>query len=125
MYDSGKIIAGLVIFIILITFPFWYNHGKASIAPDRVLPKDQKECVEEISYMTSSHMQLLNDWRTSVVRDTNRIYKNKKGKTFSMSLTNTCLDCHSSKADFCDKCHNYLAVVPYCWECHLTEKGNP
>ncbi len=125
MYDSGKIITGLVIFFILITFPFWYNHGKASTAPDRVLPKDKKECVEDISYMRSSHMQLLNNWRTFVVRKADRIYTNGEGKSFNISLTNTCLDCHTSKADFCDKCHNYAAVAPYCWTCHLTEKGNP
>ena len=29
-----------------------------------------------------------------------------------MSLTRTCMDCHSNKAEFCDRCHNYLAVRP-------------
>ena len=36
-----------------------------------------------------------------------------------MSLTNTCLGCHSNKAQFCDQCHNYLEVTPYCWDCHV------
>ena len=40
-----------------------------------------------------------------------------KRKAFVMSLSNTCLDCHSNKADFCDKCHNYASVRPYCWDC--------
>lgn len=123
MYDQGKITAGLVIFLILITFPFWYNRGKASTTPERLYPKDQKACVEATNYMKASHMQLLNNWRDNVVRIANRSYTNKNGKTFKMSLTDTCLDCHSSKADFCDKCHNYLGVLPYCWDCHLTEKG--
>jgi hypothetical protein len=36
-----------------------------------------------------------------------------------MSLSNTCLDCHSNKAEFCDRCHNYASVSPYCWDCHI------
>ena len=28
-----------------------------------------------------------------------------------MSLSNTCLDCHSNKAEFCDRCHNYASVT--------------
>jgi hypothetical protein len=36
-----------------------------------------------------------------------------------MSLTNTCLDCHPNKDTFCDRCHNYMAVSPYCWDCHI------
>ena len=29
-----------------------------------------------------------------------------------------CLDCHKNKSNFCDKCHDYMGVKPYCWECH-------
>ena len=29
-----------------------------------------------------------------------------------MSLSNTCLDCHSNKAEFCDNCHTYASVKP-------------
>jgi hypothetical protein len=34
----------------------------------------------------------------------------------------TCLECHSNKTKFCDQCHNYLDVQPYCWDCHLVPK---
>ena len=54
-------------------------------------------------YMRAEHMQLLDLWRESVVRQTDRVYTNPKGKQFVMSLSNTCLDCHSNKADFCDR----------------------
>jgi hypothetical protein len=69
--------------------------------------------------MRAEHMQLLDLWRESVVRQADRVYTNPKGKQFVMSLSNTCLDCHSNKADFCDKCHNYASVRPYCWDCHI------
>jgi hypothetical protein len=73
-------------------------------------------------YMKMEHMQLLNEWRDTVVRDAKRIFVNSSGKEFNMSLTNTCLDCHEEKAEFCDKCHNYASVSPYCWECHIDPK---
>ena len=70
-------------------------------------------------YMKAEHMQLLDVWRDSVVREGQRIYVNPEGKEFNMSLSNTCLDCHSNKAEFCDRCHHYASVRPYCWSCHI------
>ncbi|QTA84866.1 sulfate reduction electron transfer complex DsrMKJOP subunit DsrJ [Desulfonema magnum] len=122
MYDKGKIVAGLVIFVIIATFPFWYNIGKAAPAPELKLTdkaKAEKECVMSVTDMKAGHMQLLDEWRDEVVRSANRLYVNSKGKSFNMSLSNTCLDCHSNKADFCDKCHDYASVRPYCWDCHI------
>jgi hypothetical protein len=124
MYDKGKIMTGLVIFLFLVTFPFWYHVilGKAATAPELVLTekaKAEKECVMAKEEMKAGHMQLLDEWRDKVVRNADRVYVNTKGKTFEMSLSNTCLDCHSNKAEFCDRCHNYASVNPYCWTCHI------
>jgi hypothetical protein len=112
----------LVIFFIIVLFPFWYNRGKAVPPPELKLTekaKAAKECVRSTDYMRSEHMRLLDLWRESVVREDDRIYTNPQGKQFVMSLSNTCLDCHSNKAEFCDKCHNYASVRPYCWDCHI------
>jgi hypothetical protein len=106
----------------IVLFPFWYNRGKAVPPPEVKLTeqaKAAKECVLAKDYMRAEHMQLLDLWRESVVRQADRVYTNPKGKQFVMSLSNTCLDCHSNKADFCDKCHNYASVRPYCWDCHI------
>ncbi len=122
MNDKNKIIAGLIIFGVIITFPLWYNMGKASPVPEPELTttaKAAKQCVRETEYMTAEHMQLLDVWRDSVVRYGKRIYVNSSGKEFDMSLSNTCLDCHSNKAEFCDRCHTYASVDPYCWDCHI------
>ena len=35
------------------------------------------------------------------------------------SLQNGCMKCHTSKVKFCDTCHEYASVKPYCWDCHL------
>jgi hypothetical protein len=122
MNDRNKIIAGLIVFLALFTFPVWYNLGKAAPAPELKLTdkaKEAKTCVMSTEYMRSHHMQVLDLWRHSVVRNAERTFVNAEGKEFNMSLSNTCLDCHSNKADFCDKCHNYASVTPYCWDCHI------
>ena len=129
MYDGGKIVVGLVIGIGLLLFPFFYNAGKAAKTPERELTAKAKEaevCVEPKSYMTTQHMKLLDRWRNEVVRDAERIYASSTGKMYDKSLQNTCLDCHSNKSKFCDQCHNYMGVTPYCWDCHLEpDEGQP
>jgi len=134
MYDSGKIIAGLAVFVVLAMFPFLSNIGKASAKPEPKTDtpvilqweKDygKKECVESREFMRTEHMQMLNDWRDSVVRDNDRKYVSKSGREFQKSLQNTCMNCHSNKKKFCDECHNYMAVKPYCWTCHIAPKEN-
>ncbi|MEE9442324.1 MAG: sulfate reduction electron transfer complex DsrMKJOP subunit DsrJ [candidate division Zixibacteria bacterium] len=120
MYDSGKVIIGLVIFLILITFPMWYNvaTGEAENVPELEKPVKGDACVADTEYMRSFHMDVLNQWRDAVVRDGQRIYTAPDGRKFNMSLTHTCLDCHASRKNFCEKCHTYLKVTPYCWDCH-------
>jgi hypothetical protein len=39
-----------------------------------------------------------------------------------MSLSNTCLACHDGQEKFCNACHKYLAVKPFCWDCHFDPK---
>lgn len=122
MNDKNKIIAGLIVFVVVVTFPIWFNMGKAAPVPEPELSaeaKAAKVCVRETAYMTAEHMQLLDEWRESVVREGKRVYVNSSGKEFNMSLSNTCLDCHSNKAEFCDRCHTYASADPYCWDCHI------
>lgn len=125
MNDGGKIIAGLIVGLGLVTFPFWYNIGSAAYkTPELKLPPKSKAeaCIEKTEWMRAEHMQLLDTWRDSVVRDGNRVYTTKSGGHVEMSLQKTCMDCHDSKKDFCDKCHDAAAVAPYCWDCHIAPK---
>lgn len=126
MNEKKWIILGLVIFVGLFSFPLWYNlllkPGTAAPAPELVLTEKAQaagQCVRSLDYIRTGHMQLLDLWRHSVVRNGQREYINPDGKTFTMSLSNTCLDCHSNKTEFCDRCHNYASVRPYCWDCHI------
>jgi hypothetical protein len=104
MYDSGKIIAGLVIFVLFVTIPVWYNRGSAGAVPKLELPKDAKTCVLPAA---------------EVLRDGKRETLTVEGKQYPKSLMLNCMKCHTSKKQFCDKCHTYTSVHPYCWDCHL------
>ena len=125
MYNKGKIITGLVIFVVFFTSPFLYGLVKTSPAPEPELSpkaKAAKVCVENTEFMKESHMQLLNTWRNEAVRLNKYRFVATDGKDYVVSLQNTCLGCHNNKSKFCDQCHNYAGVNPYCWECHIEPK---
>lgn len=123
MRDRILIYIGLCLFLALITFPFTYSLAakQRSSGPEIKLPELEKQCVAPTAYMKSSHMQLLLDWRENRVRRDIRTYVAFDGRSYSVSLTGTCLtQCHKNKADFCDRCHSYAGVQgPYCMDCHV------
>jgi hypothetical protein len=134
IYNANKIIPALLVFLGLVTFPLWYNMGKAAPAPEPKIDTPaiqrmaQKQCILPKDEMRTGHMQLLNDWRTEVVRNGKKIYVAYDGKKYDMSLQNECMKCHSNKEEFCDKCHTYAGLAadstPYCWTCHIAPKEN-
>ena len=107
------------------TFPIWYNAalGEDKGRPEVVKPQSG-QCVESTEYMMANHMQLLNEWRNWYVRDEDHYYTSAAGHKHKMSLTNTCFSsqCHSNVSEFCDRCHDYVGVQPYCFDCHLIPK---
>ncbi len=125
MYDAKKIIGGLFIFIALISYPVWsfFASGAAATAPELETPANDKQCVEATDYMKANHGDLLMEWRQSAVREGVRTYLSSDGSVYEISLSSTCLGCHS-KEQFCDKCHDYAGVTPDCWNCHVVPEGN-
>ena len=127
IYNKLAIFIGLAAFLIVATSPLWLNAGRVVPPPKpdlntpaiQQLAANDKQCVLPTDQMRATHMQLLIDWRDQVVRTGNRVWVSPNGKKYEPSLSNTCLGCHSNKADFCDQCHNYAAVTPNCWGCHL------
>ena len=127
--NKNMIVTGLVVFALAVLSPFWFNMITATqAAPEPELSskaKAEKKCVLDKYDMRANHMSLLDEWRDSVVRDADRLYTAANGHTFNMSLStgeNSCLGCHDDKAKFCDSCHTYASVRPYCWECHTNPK---
>ena len=125
MHDASKVIPGLIIFFGLITLPIWLTaaSGKIAYTPELQIVTEEEQCVESVEYMRANHMDLLVEWRETVVREGIRTWEASDGKEYNMSLTGTCLDCHSNKEDFCDQCHNYAGIQPYCWNCHVVPEG--
>ncbi len=123
MHDGGKILGGLGTFLALALFPVW---RPAFVTPlPRPQPKivtTEKTCCDTRETMRCSHMEMLNSWRNAVCRRGERTYQDARGMNVSMSLCGTCMRCHPNKAQFCDSCHNDLAVKPYCWDCHIEPK---
>lgn len=130
IYNGGPIFLGILVFLAIALFPFYNNFGKVNAKPEPKLDtpaimeyeklNGKKECVESKEFMRAEHMVLINNWRDAVVRDDNRGYLSiTNGKRWNMSLQNACMRCHSSKKNFCDQCHNYMSVKPYCWDCHI------
>jgi hypothetical protein len=126
MPDRGKILIGIAVFVVLITFPFWARVAASgdSARPELVYPSDATACVEDTEYMTANHMDLLNQWRDELVREGITEYvSTATGESYYPSLTETCLDCHDNRDDFCTSCHDYANVTPTCWECHTLPGG--
>lgn len=120
MNDRLKIIIGLALFVVLVTFPIWRAFGSAMPAPpDLAKPVRGTQCVEGTEWMKANHQQLLNQWRDTVVRQGRREYVSTDGTRHQMSLSKTCMDCHEDRQTFCNRCHNYADVQLTCWNCHL------
>ncbi len=124
MYNKKAVIAGIVVFLVICTAPFWTNFGAKYSKPEVALPTDSNKCVESPEFMRAEHMQLLNEWRDQALRNDNRVYVSSTGKKWEISLQNTCLKCHNDYEQFCDKCHVTNNVDPYCWTCHILPKGS-
>ena len=133
MYNAKFVIPGIIVFAGLFTAPFWINMLSSSHEEVKVvLPAEpvtffgeaRTQCVEPKEWMAANHMELLLEWRDQALREGKRIYVASDGKKWETSLQNTCMACHSNKAEFCDKCHNANSVNPYCWDCHVVPQGN-
>ncbi len=123
MHDAGKIILGLGVFAGLVTGPVWYAVGRGKGQPPELQkPAEAKQCIEPTSFMRAKHMELLDSWRDAVVRRNEHVYVASDGTRHDMSLTGTCLRCHSEPAKFCTKCHDYVGVNVFCWDCHQQKR---
>ncbi len=120
MYNPGRIIISLVIFVGLMLFAFIYNIGNEKEPPELKKPdKKYENCVEPLEEIRASHMVLIDEWRDEVIREGNRKKVEIDGEFYERSLQNGCLHCHKEKEKFCDRCHDYASVSPYCWDCHF------
>ena len=122
--DFGKVFGiAVIVFVGFFTMPFWYTMalGQPSFRPQPTMPSAGGNCIMDTDLIRVEHMALLDTWRNAVVRDGQRT---RDGMEINQphaeqSLTNTCLGCHTNRAEFCDVCHEYAGEAPYCWDCHV------
>ncbi len=119
MYDKKLIIPGLLVFLLLMISPIIINGLDAGPVPKLQKPKGVTKCVDSVQYMRTSHMKILDDWRDQALREGNRTPVEVDGVKYDRSLMNGCMKCHVEKKKFCDECHVYASVKPYCWDCHF------
>jgi len=81
--SKNIIITGLVIFVLTVLSPFWFNIiTTTEAAPEPELlgkAREVNKCVLDKSDMRANHMSLLDEWRDSVVRDADRKYEAGNG----------------------------------------------
>ncbi len=120
MREKLLVAAGLLVFVGLVTTPAWHARAAGTKTQPPALARAREQpCVLPPAEMRERHMALLIEWRDRVVRDHARTYTAPDGRTYTISLSRTCLGCHASRAEFCDRCHSYAGVSPYCWDCHV------
>ncbi len=124
MRDRHVVLAGLALFLTAASYPAWRGIalGTRPDAPPLAKSRVPIACVAPPDEMRASHMKLLAEWRDLVVRQGVRRVTMPDARTWKVSLSGTCLDCHE-KAKFCDRCHEYAAVKPDCWSCHVVPAG--
>lgn len=106
----------VIIPILIILFPFVYSIISHTIARDISTVKPflempdpkYKNCVKDTEYMRHHHWELLRSVREEFVR---------YGKRGDICLSR-CRDCHTSREQFCNKCHNAVSMKPDCYGCH-------
>lgn len=85
----------------------WPQTGGAG-PPELAKPKGEA-CVQPAPWMRRNHMDHLKHQRDGTVRE--------GGRDAKRSLLN-CQSCHTSREQFCDRCHQYVGVRPDCFDCH-------
>ncbi len=108
--------AAALIPILIILLPLFYSFFSYVFAQDvqeaqpfLTMPAEEyKNCVQDTEFMRHNHWVLLRSVREDVVRH---------GIRGEISLKR-CRDCHTSRVQFCDKCHNAVSMTPGCFGCH-------
>jgi hypothetical protein len=127
MRDRGRIALGLGVFLALAAYPVWHAVGaprSETVRPALERAVGEAPCIEDTTWMKAHHADLLNAWRTAVVREGERYYTATSGRRYEMDFTGTCLKCHANSAAFCERCHTWSGVPTIrCWNCHNRPEG--
>ena len=114
--SGGRQTVLTVVLVLIVLLPFGYSLVSGVFAGpgepeepflERPAP-EHENCIRDTEYMRYHHWELLRAEREKVVR---------YGIRGSDGLKN-CMDCHTSRENFCEKCHIAASVWADCWGCH-------
>lgn len=102
--------------IVVVLFPLAYSmvswvFAQGATPPQGFLDRPDakyEQCIKETVYMRFHHWELLRGVREEVVR---------YGRRGEIGLYR-CRECHTSRARFCDQCHDAVSLTPDCFDCH-------
>jgi hypothetical protein len=103
-----KQVLAVAIFGVIILSPVLISGFRGVKCPELV--KGEGVCIEDAEVMRREHYRRLIEYRDKAVRE------GKRSKVWSFS---SCQSCHPNRAEFCNRCHSFVAVKPKCFECHL------
>ena len=110
-----------VVPIVVILLPLGYSLAASALAPGpepgdvflEMPAEGSGPCVMDPEWMRYRHMDLLKEMRIDAVRYGIREHDGKQ-ITF-----NICTKCHTSRARFCNRCHEAVNLYPDCFGCHF------
>jgi hypothetical protein len=116
--NPGVKIAGVAVLALILLFPLVYGvvaYAVSAGGPDPFLEKPDPKytsCVQDTTYMRLYHMYYLKEVKDRIVRQG---IKGEKG-------IDDCWECHTSRATFCDRCHEAVNLDLNCFRCHYDPK---
>ena len=123
MFDGGRIVGGAAIALFLTLSTSWFLSVRAEGAENPVRARASGRCIESASQMVRRHPEILLNLRTQAVRGKGRLYRTSDGREIAIGLTGTCLKCHGTASEFCDRCHIDVGVQVNCWGCHSAQSN--
>jgi hypothetical protein len=105
-----------VVPLLLIVLPLGFTIATHLFAQEPEIPEvflempdpQHEECVRDAAWMRYHHWELLRKTREEVVR------YGKRGEAGLLK----CMECHTSRERFCNRCHDAVSMSPDCYGCH-------
>ena len=112
----GKKVNLVLIPVVIILLPLGYSVVSSQLAEPPSAEElflempgpEHDACVKETTWMRYHHWELLRQTREEVVR---------YGERGNPGLAK-CMECHTSRERFCNKCHDAVSMTPDCYGCH-------
>jgi len=117
------ILSSVAIFAIVALGPFVINTATGHLlkgvdGPNPTPAMSGDECLRPADEMRAHHMNYLHSVMDSMRHMWASGIDMGEASIETDFSFDKCQECHPTRGDFCDRCHDFVGVVPKCWECH-------